>query len=149
VVTAELRFWSKVLIGDDCWEWTGVRNDRGYGTLGGRRANRLAWTIATGTGPGKSHVLHRCDNRACVRPSHLFLGTHADNMADMVAKGRARNNPARGEAVKGARLTAEKVVAIRLRHAEGERQASLAREFGVHVVTVSELIRRVTWKEVA
>lgn len=142
----EVAFWDRVRIGDGCWEWTGALNEKGYARLGGRRANRIAWELTNGPA-GEKHVLHRCDNRKCVRPGHLFLGTHADNMADMVAKGRGRNNPAHGEKVATSRLTVEAVREIRHRSAT-ETQSSLAREFGVHVVTVSDLVRGKTWKGV-
>ncbi len=93
----EDRFWSKVAIGDGCWEWRARRNDSGYGQfrLDGKiqHASRVAWVLTHGAIPPETpHVLHNCpdgDNPACVRPSHLWLGTNADNVADKVAKGRA------------------------------------------------------------
>lgn len=90
----EERFWAKVskAEGDGCWLWTASITESGYGKIRvagrGLRVHRLAWTLANGAIPDGQHVLHNCDVRNCVRPSHLFLGTHADNMYDMKAKGR-------------------------------------------------------------
>lgn len=96
------RFWEKVYKGEGeaCWEWLGTRT-RGYGMVwtrppGVRRghmvlAHRVAWELANGAIPDGMDVLHRCDNPQCVRESHLFLGTHQDNMTDMVAKGRSHS----------------------------------------------------------
>jgi excisionase family DNA binding protein len=90
----------------DCWLWEGAkitgnlpdgRPRFAYGLVrrSGRLlyAHRVAWELAHGTIPPGALVLHRCDNPPCVNPDHLFLGSHADNSADMVAKGRSRNGP--------------------------------------------------------
>jgi len=87
------RFWAKVDKTGDCWEWTGARFHHGYGLFYESasvrtRAHRFAYETLAGPIPPGVLVLHRCDNPPCVRPEHLFLGTQADNVADMIAKGR-------------------------------------------------------------
>jgi len=92
-------------------------------------------------------VCHHCDNPSCVRPSHLFVGTPADNTADMVAKGRARGASHKGEAHPGRRLTDELVREIRDRYAAGGvTQKALAEDYGVVKSTVGMIVRGETWK---
>ncbi len=81
---------------NECWEWTGQKNNGGYGILffceNGKRtsrtASRCAWIATHGEINGNFHVCHTCDNRGCVNPNHLWLGTDKDNMRDMIRKGR-------------------------------------------------------------
>lgn len=92
MATIEDRFWAKVRKGPLCWEWTGhnTGHKKPYGIFhdsGPERAHRTSWRITYGTIPAGIQVLHACDNTMCVRPDHLFLGTHKDNMADMTRKG--------------------------------------------------------------
>lgn len=91
------RFWSFVTKGDGCWVWSGSKNPKGYGQIQkGRRgagmrpllSHRVSWEIHFGSIPNGMKVLHHCDNPSCVRPDHLFLGTDADNTADMIKKER-------------------------------------------------------------
>jgi hypothetical protein len=135
-----------------CHEWTGSRFLSGYGRvkINGvtHRAHRLVWACAHGPIPEGMFVLHRCDNPPCVRLDHLFLGTHADNMADMAAKGRASRNLTRryprGDEHRGAKLSDAQVEDVRRRYAAGEAsQTALAAEFGVSQPLISQVVRRV------
>ena len=107
-----------------CWEWQGMLNDNGYGIQIVKkkrmRAHRLSMSMFVGSIPDGLMVCHHCDNRKCVRPSHLFLGTGADNTADASTKGRLFR-----------KLNHDAIESIRDRANCGESFRSLAREFGV------------------
>ena len=103
-------FWESVVRrgSDDCWEWSGPRNRQGYGTsrslVAGIRAkaHRVAWMLSRGSIPDGIFVCHHCDNPPCCNPAHLFLGTHAENMRDMVQKDRGpRMKPEKTHCING------------------------------------------------
>lgn len=149
------RFRSRVdSSGPDCWPWTGSINEHGYGTLqiGGRagrreRAHRIAFSLANGDIPPGMAVCHSCDNPACCRPDHLWLGTQADNLRDMFRKGRARRGyiDNRGERHGMAKLSPEQVEHIRVLASRGVPQRRIAMDFGITQGAVSMIHRRATW----
>lgn len=130
---------------DECWEWGGHRNEKGYGRMdvAGRliRCHRVSWEIHNGPIPVGKQVLHRCDNPPCWNPAHLFLGTNNDNIADRMRKGRT---PC-GEKHKSSKLTAERVREIL--KADGS-QRELARRFGISRRHVGHIRRREVWKHI-
>jgi DNA-binding MarR family transcriptional regulator len=92
---------------------------------------------------------HRCDTRSCVNPDHLYEGTHAENMRDMVRRRRARTGSARGTQLRKSLLTEADVRSMRLRYAQGGiSQEKLAAEFGIRQTAVSAIVRRKTWRHV-
>lgn len=137
-----------------CWIWMGPLSSGGYGRIhiDGKRyaAHRVSYRIANGGNWKLPNVCHRCDVPACINPDHLFLGTQADNIADMRAKGRGTNPPKKsGEAHYAGKLTVEDVIAIRTRRAAGEKVIDLASEFGVSHGLISHIVTRRKWKDVA
>ncbi len=142
------RFWSYVAKTETCWLWTGAKRGKaGYGVFTPKTprlvfAHRFSYELHFGSIPEGVFVCHTCDTRICVRPDHLFLGTHQDNMSDMVEKGRS----AKGEKVVPHKLTSEQVQAIRLRHAAGEPIKALAVEYGVSNNSAWSIVTGRAWK---
>lgn len=177
------RFWSKVdkLAGpNECWPWTDGKDSYGYGQMWAGRKNfkshRVAWVIASGENPAELCVCHRCDNRKCCNPAHLFLGTTADNMSDRGSKGRqargdrsgsrlhperrarggrngAHTKPERrprGEANGSSKLMASQVLTIRAIYAAGGiTKMALGAQFGVKDSIIGKIINRKLWRHVS
>jgi predicted XRE-type DNA-binding protein len=157
--TVEERFWSNVVKGDGCWVYKNLGH-RGYGKLLAKgkhvRAHRLAWELAKGPIPAGLRVCHSCDNPSCVKIDHLFLGTDADNTADMVAKGRVAKgdavqpkNRARGERSNRTILKDDDIRRIRDLYASGRlSQQKIANSIGIHQAQVSRIVRNEAWAHI-
>ncbi len=165
-------FWSHVNKTAGCWIWTGEISYRGYGRFrpGSSKtktqrwlAHRFAWFVTFGTIPDGLQVCHDCpdgDNKACVRPDHLFLGTQTDNIQDALRKGQmlvgVRWNEChppesicRGEGQAGAKLTNEQVFDIRARYVKGVTGfMKLAKEFHVSKATIMRIVLRRIWTHI-
>ena len=142
-------FWSRVDAGGHlCWQWLGSCTAAGYGQLNRKGiyhyAHRLAYQLATGTRPGKKHVLHSCDNPRCCNPMHLRLGTHAENMRDIDRHGRR----ALGEHANSSKLKPDDVRRIRQLKQQGMRITHIAREYDVVFETVRRVVDHETWKHI-
>lgn len=134
------RFYEKVTVGDGCWEWRGVRVGRsgdGYGQIymSGKMvyANRVSWIIHRGEIPNGMFVLHDCDNKACVNPDHLHLGTNKQNMIEAAERG-----------FKSKKLNPQKIRNIR--KLKGIKSAlELSKSYGVGFSTIYDIWRGTTW----
>jgi hypothetical protein len=152
----EARFWPKVdkrgpipehcpELGP-CWTWLGAKTKGGYGLIGIRGmsrcegAHRVSWVIANGPIPENLHILHRCDNRSCVNPAHLFIGTSKDNMADARNKGRMHLGELHGMS----KITWEDVFWIRSLY-PNLSQTKIARMFSITQSAVSLIISGTNW----
>lgn len=161
------RFWSKVRKTQNCWEWTAATSS-GYGRIGVGKASegyvyahRFSWELHNGNINDSSMcVLHRCDNRTCVNPDHLFLGTKSDNSQDMASKGRAASGDKHWlrlhpeAAPKGSKngqaiLTEKIVYDIKNNYKKNNKtQKQLAQEYGVSYPTIRAIINNQRWRHV-
>lgn len=142
------RFWLKVNKTDGCWLWTGSAISAGYGHIGIWKrqttvyAHRASWIMHNGPIPDGLHVLHDCpgkDNPLCIRPEHLWLGTHKDNMGDMAQKGMAAQ----------AKMNPDQILQIRyMREQNGMTHKALGLLFGLDRSVISDIVHRRTWKHV-
>ena len=160
-------FWDHATKSDGCWLWNGDKTAAGYGKLYllGKMfyAHRVAWELTNGAMPKGLFVCHTCDTPSCVRPDHLFVGTNADNLHDMISKGRQREpirptgddhwthkHPERvrvGERNNMAKLTAQQVLDIRCRYPH-ETQTALAKQYGVRQSSIWQVLSGRTWKHI-
>ena len=141
------RFWSKIepihlVPFGGCWNWVGAKR-LGYGSITMRlkngtakimQAHRIAYLMTNGEIPNGLFVLHHCDNRLCVKPDHLFLGTNSDNMQDMIQKGRASLEHKK-------KLSPAQVQAIQEKYSKRASQLKIAKDEGVEQFQVSRIIR--------
>ena len=132
-----------------CWEWGGHLHANGYGRITHSNktqyAHRFYWERVNGPIPKGLDVCHTCDNRKCVNPSHLFLGTRKENMIDARIKGRLQ----RGEDRYNSVLTENMVREARWLHANGAKIVGIAKRFGVNKTTIGNAIKGKTWRHVA
>lgn len=134
------RFWSQVkkVEGEGCWEWIGSISSGGYGRIHFdgwlQQAQRVSWLITHGAPRKEDWILHRCDNRRCVRPDHLFLGDNQDNVDDCRQKQRHAFGKRNGQA----KLTKAQVIAIK---ADRRPQYLIASQYGINQSNVSRIKR--------
>lgn len=128
-----------------CILWTAAVNNNGYGVLGKKRglnyAHRISYEIHVGTIPDGMHILHKCDTPRCINPNHMSLGTHQDNMADMVKKSRHVH----GERAWKSKVTSEQVLAIR---SSTKTRKELAEQYGMTEGGIGCILRRENWKHI-
>lgn len=145
-------FWKNVNKSGECWTWEGARSSKGYGVIKafGRQelAHRVAYVLEFGRIPDGLVVCHHCDNRSCVRPDHLFLGTIADNNRDMWAKGRGVHWVApRGAQHPTAKLTEQETAQLRQEYATGRyTQRELGKKYGISQSQVGAIVRHECWR---
>lgn len=136
---------------DECWEWHRYRQPNGYGWVNTPflkiAAHRLALILSGVSVPRGMDVCHRCDNRACVNPAHLYVGTRKQNMADCSA--RNRHNKPTGEKHWCAKLSADDVRTIRSLRESGATVTQIAEQYSINHGTVSRIARREWRQEVA
>ena len=139
------RFWEKVKKTSSCWLWIGNKNKKGYGRfwLQGRNesAQRVSWALVFGRFNRRLYILHKCDNPSCVKPTHLFLGTLADNIVDRENKNRS----AKGERNGNSKLTIAKVKLIRQ---SADPVGVIATEFGIDRTQVYNIKKKKQWAHV-
>jgi len=162
-VAEKKRFYAKIDTTGTCWEWHGSMAPNGYGQFyrekgKSRQAHRIAWEYENGEIPQGLYVCHKCDNRKCCRPDHLFLGTHSDNMRDMVSKNRHNTVPGCFAMLKVRNCSGSRNPQAKLSEEDAEliksipkvygRGAKVARHFGVHEEIVSGIWRGKRWKHI-
>jgi hypothetical protein len=139
------KFWIKVKKTSDCWHWIASKS-KGYGNFKNKAAHRISYEIHYGKIPEKMCVCHKCDNPACVRPDHLFLGTVSDNNKDKASKNRAARNV--GELAGGVKLTSKMVFEIRERAKAGIKQSQIAKEYKISCAQICRIVNYSRWSHI-
>lgn len=141
-------FWSKVNKADGCWLWMGAADKLGYGRFYWRGkiqlASRVAWEITKGEIGPRLAICHSCDNPQCVNPSHLFVGTMADNTQDALRKGRLRGG---GPKPHLSECRARFIMALRAEFGRKMRPAKIGRLLNVNPCSIHDLLAARTWKK--
>jgi len=132
------RFWDKIAIRKSgCWEWTGCRSRQGYGVIRFGKllmtCHRVMATITFGVLTPKTLVIHSCDNKICVNPHHLRLGTHADNLQDAARKNLMPH-----------KISNANVIKLRQLHSQGVKQVELSKMFSICQSNVSSIVKGIT-----
>lgn len=144
------RFCAKFIKSENgCWEWIAYINKDGYGRFAPssgkpERAHRVAYQLFVGPIPKGLCICHRCDNRHCVNPSHLFLGTNNDNVRDKMSKGRFKPNYGSHNGM--SKLTQQDVSNIRNSYSAGETMGQLSKQHNVTKQTIFSVIHYKTWR---
>lgn len=140
------RFESKFQKTEGCWIWQAHVKETGYGqfTVDNKpaRAHRVSYELYVGVIPEGLDVLHRCDNRKCVNPDHLFLGTNDDNIQDKVRKGRQL----KGSKVIHSKLIESQVIEIKALHKAGNTARAIAKQYGVSERAIGKIVNGQSWK---
>lgn len=144
---AKIKKYTKINKKTGCWEWQRYLS-KGYGMMiyKGRATgmHRISWIVFKNENPGELFVLHKCDNRKCINPDHLFLGTQKDNIKDMYNKGRNKCNATYGNT----KLTEEQVLEIRKIDKKLHTCIEIGKKYGVNATAINKIQRRKTWKHI-
>lgn len=149
--TSDESFLSKfnAVESEKCWEWSSTIESSGYGIFTFNKktykSHRYSYEFYNKIAPLSLFVCHRCDNRKCVNPNHLFLGTHKDNMEDMAKKLRGTN----GEKNTQSKLNTNDIISIRSAYNNLDiKMSEIAEIYGVSKGAISFLVRGITWRHI-
>ncbi len=151
--TDKNRFYSNIIINQNnsCLEWMGTLKNNGYGQFKKLNkkwfhAHRLSYELFIGQIPEDICVLHKCDNRKCVNPEHLWLGTKKDNTQDMIKKNRKIIIPLKGERNGRAKLKENDIILIRKLYSEEMNCTQLSKIYNVAISTIDRIVRNKSWR---